>query len=214
MSAITHFAAEYLLNSLWQTPLLCATAWLLARMVRRLGPSAEHRVWVGALLAETVMPACATPGCATWLRHLFAAKQAAHGAVSITFGTAVAHPTDAAALLFRSALLLYAVVSASCALRLTWQCAQVIRLARQSRHVRLPAAEMAFLGDCCTRLRIVRLTLAAAPSVRTPLTFGILRPLLLLPIGFAEQASSQQLRAALRRAPLSVQGLRGGTPSM
>jgi TonB family protein len=58
MSATESWVLGYLLNSLWQVPLIFAAAWLVARLVRGMGSSMEHRVWVGALLLEVTVPAC------------------------------------------------------------------------------------------------------------------------------------------------------------
>ena len=53
----------YLLNSLWQVPLIFAAAWVAARVVRRNGAAMEHRIWVAALALEALLPACPiTPG--------------------------------------------------------------------------------------------------------------------------------------------------------
>jgi hypothetical protein len=40
----------YLLNSLWQVPLLFATGWLAARALRSAGAEAKHRVWVHGMI--------------------------------------------------------------------------------------------------------------------------------------------------------------------
>jgi len=48
----------YLLNSLWQTPLVFVAAWIAARLARQAGPRMEHRVWVGALFLEVFLPMC------------------------------------------------------------------------------------------------------------------------------------------------------------
>ena len=48
----------YLLNSLWQVPVIFAAGWIAARMARRSGPELEHRVWVVALLLQVLLPAC------------------------------------------------------------------------------------------------------------------------------------------------------------
>jgi hypothetical protein len=58
MSALNSWVLEYLLNSLWQVPLVFLAGWLVARLMRRVGPSVEHRVWVSALLLEVTLPAC------------------------------------------------------------------------------------------------------------------------------------------------------------
>ncbi|MGH9596255.1 MAG: hypothetical protein ACRD3K_05605 [Edaphobacter sp.] len=57
MSAIESWVLGYVLNSLWQVPLIFAAAWLVARLVSGLDSSVEHRIWVGALLLEATVPA-------------------------------------------------------------------------------------------------------------------------------------------------------------
>jgi TonB family protein len=47
----------YVLNSLWMILSLFCVAWLAARAMRRMSPRAEHRVWVGALALEVMLPA-------------------------------------------------------------------------------------------------------------------------------------------------------------
>ena len=47
----------YLLNSLWQVPLLFAAGWLAARALRSAGAEAEHRVWVITLVLQSLLPA-------------------------------------------------------------------------------------------------------------------------------------------------------------
>src|SRR5271163_4706015 len=58
MSTVQSWVLAYLLNSLWQVPLLFAAGWLAARALRPLGAAAEHRVWVSVLLLQTLLPAC------------------------------------------------------------------------------------------------------------------------------------------------------------
>src|SRR5271155_5416886 len=60
MSTAETWLLSYLLNSLWQVPLLFAAGCLAARALRPLGAAAEHRVWVSVLLLQTLVPACST----------------------------------------------------------------------------------------------------------------------------------------------------------
>ncbi|WP_419804662.1 M56 family metallopeptidase [Terriglobus sp.] len=197
MNALVHHAAEYLLNSLWQTPLLLGVAWLAARALRRLGPAMEHRVWVGALLAQIILPACAAPWLGAALRHLFQATNGAEGAVTITFGAAKAHGDVAASFALRAALLLYGSVIAVLLLRIVWQWVRLQKLSRHAAPLMLGDGDALFVRECCTRFHVARVELATAAEVRTPLTFGLFRPVLMLPPGFAEEVSAAQLRTAL-----------------
>ena len=60
VSSLESFLLSYLLNAIWQVPLLFAAGWAAARALRNLGAAAEHRVWVGTLLLQTLVPACST----------------------------------------------------------------------------------------------------------------------------------------------------------
>ena len=52
---------EYLVNSLWQAPVLAAGAWLVLRAGRS-GPRVQHGVWVAALVLMVAMPLLSSRG--------------------------------------------------------------------------------------------------------------------------------------------------------
>src|ERR1700742_293011 len=84
---------SYLFNELWQIPLLFAAAWIVARMLRRVGPRIEHRIWVGALLLQIALPACNLHLIALWraLLNLLPSHGASgDGSVRVLFGPATA----------------------------------------------------------------------------------------------------------------------------
>src|SRR5580658_10991913 len=58
----------YLLNSLWQVPLVFCAALAAARLARPAGPRMEHRVWVGALVLEAALPLCTLHLSELWQR--------------------------------------------------------------------------------------------------------------------------------------------------
>ena len=60
MTAVT-FLASYVVSAAWQIPVLCLAGWLIALLVRRIGPAAQHRVWMGVLLLCVVVPALPAP---------------------------------------------------------------------------------------------------------------------------------------------------------
>ena len=197
MIVIAHFIKEYLLNSLWQAPMLCAVAWLLARVLQRLGPAAEHRVWVGALLAQIVLPACALPGLRDALRLMVAGKGAADGSVTFTLGPAVPVGGGVAASALHYGMLLYLAGTASLTLRFVWQCVQLRLLAREATPLSLKPENAMLLQQCCARFGVVKVHVAVAREARTPLTFGLRRPTLLLPRGFVEEVAAPELRTTL-----------------
>lgn len=198
MNAVERFLMDYLLNALWQAPAVCAAAWVLSRMLRRLGPAAEHRVWVGALVAQCVLPACSAPNAAAWLRHLFASGIAADGGVSVTAAAAVPLGTTAwPAPLVHGLVLVYVMATAVFAARLARQCGRLRRLRAAATPLVLSPEAAGFVQDCCAQLGLRRIEFAAAAAVHTPLTFGTRRPVVLLPQDFCEQVTSPQMKTAL-----------------
>ncbi|HEX3470690.1 MAG TPA: hypothetical protein VHT28_05845, partial [Silvibacterium sp.] len=77
MRSFESWILSYLLNSLWQIPLLFAAGYVAARALRTMGAAAEHRVWVCVLLLQSLLPACSTLPW-EWLRELFTWGSDAH----------------------------------------------------------------------------------------------------------------------------------------
>ena len=76
----------YLLNAIWQVPLVFAAAWIAARLARPIGPHTEHRIWVAALIIELVLPALRIDRTTT-LAALSGWWQSAVALFSRTFGS-------------------------------------------------------------------------------------------------------------------------------
>src|SRR4051812_10162791 len=72
MSNAVLLVTSFVVNALWQLPLIAAVGWVLSRWLKRAGPELQHQVWVAALILATVAPA--TP----ILRGFFA-HDASHG---------------------------------------------------------------------------------------------------------------------------------------
>ncbi len=56
MSSAGGFIASILVNTVWQIPLIAGAGWLAARVLRRLGPQAEHSISVVTLMAAILTP--------------------------------------------------------------------------------------------------------------------------------------------------------------
>ena len=89
MRSFESWILSYLLNSMWQIPLLFVAGWSAARALRNAGAAAEHRVWVIVLLLQSLLPACSALSW-EWLRSLFAWGSNTHRAgethVSVVMG--------------------------------------------------------------------------------------------------------------------------------
>ncbi len=196
MSAIALSWLAYLLNALWQVPLVFLAALLVARLVRPLGAQPEHRVWVAALVAEVVLPAVQVRAF-SWLHWPIPAGSSA-GLVSVTFSPAViagarsqiGEAAFVAVVALHAGWLLYA------ALRLLWGLWRVRALAREAHPLHLTAeTAIAWEQACSQTPPQQRPALATSPHVVGPLTLGMRRPMLLVPEGFAETLSHTDLQA-------------------
>jgi TonB family protein len=196
---------EYLLNALWQVPLIFAAAWLMARLAHRTGPHIEHRLWVAALFLEVLLPACrlrvAEPLQEFWAAlRMSLAGSAGGGDVRILTGPAHANGSGLLHLSPRTLTAIGAVYG--CTLlyfigRLAWGLWKTQLLQRSTQPIVLsgPAAQtwarlQASLGTNPAHL-------ATASEIAGPITIGILHRLLLFPRGFLESVSIADLDAVL-----------------
>jgi TonB family protein len=205
MNTLESWVLDYLLNSLWQVPLVFGAAWAAARLVRPAGPEMEHRVWVSALLLETILP-----GCHLRLSELsgFALRlwsgNASGGETRIAMGPATTHGIG---VLRPSAEVLAAVaVAYGCsllyfAIRLGWGVWKTDVMRRQAESVTL-AGETARMWERCRRIFGDGIggdaaEIAMSPMIAGPVTIGVWRRVLLVPPGFLEGVSVSDLDAVL-----------------
>src|SRR5271155_2224523 len=62
------FLLGYILNSVWQVPLILLVACCCAMLLRRAGFAVQHRLWVAALVAAVLLPVTSASG---WFASLF-----------------------------------------------------------------------------------------------------------------------------------------------
>ncbi len=56
------WVSVYVLNSVWQIPVLALCAWGLVRVTGRAGARLHYRLWVGCLLLSVLLPALPAVG--------------------------------------------------------------------------------------------------------------------------------------------------------
>jgi TonB family protein len=206
MTSLSSWLFGYLLNSLWQVPVLFAVAWCAARLLRPLGPLAEHRIWVAALLLEVALPALAADPAAL-LSELWASlsrftSTAADAAqVTATTGTATAlHPFTLPPPILQAIAVAYALTATAFIMRLCWRLLATRKLLRRAQPTVLSsAAAQTWHHLCETFPRLLAASpaklgatqFAVSPEISSPVTVGIRRFFLLLPPTFlAETAPS------------------------
>jgi TonB family protein len=199
MKSFEEFVLGYLVNSLWQVPLIGLAGYGCARLVRRMGPQAEQRVWVTALVIAAILPACGVTGA--WLPHgFFGANGAAAGTVQVEMGgftpitgPALHLPSDlrhGAVIFYLGALLFF------CG-RLVWGWMQSESLRRGSRRLALTGDLQTAWERGCRVFDLQDVEIATTPMVAGPLTLGFRRRMLLVPVDFIGTAEASDVEAAL-----------------
>ncbi len=185
MNGEASFALSYLLNSLWQVPLLYGVARLAARALRAVGPAAEHRVWVGALLLESLLPACSPPRwngltvLAAWFR---AGQEGGSGRVTVVFDAAtVSSALHLQGWVLAAAAMAYAAVCTYFFVRFLGRTARLARLRGEAVPLQLRGGAALHWNRCARRFHVSDAALATSSRIFSPATVGIWRKLLLLP---------------------------------
>lgn len=201
MTAPESWILSYLVNSLWQAPLLFAAGLLAARLLRPAGPEAEHRVWVGVLFLQSALPACSSAQFG-WLHTLLiwsaGDRSPASAQVTVLMGKGIASgafpfPSPAlAALAFA-----YGAITLYFAARFVWRGMRLHAMRREFVPF-TPAGESARRWNECSRQFGIR-NACFATSTRTvaPVTMGIFRKLLLLPAGIASRISDAEMESVI-----------------
>jgi TonB family protein len=200
MRSLEFWILAYLLNSLWQAPLLFAAAWLAARALRTLGAAIEHRVWVIALLLQTLLPALSIFPW-EWPRMLSWGGDAsrpgdAHVSVAVGKGTGIG-VLQLPDVLLRAVTIVYVAVIAYFAVRFLWRAINLSAMRREAVPLPLKGQAALFWQRCLKRFEVQDVTIAASSRVFGPVTLGIRRKLLLLPVNLIEELQEADLHTVI-----------------
>jgi beta-lactamase regulating signal transducer with metallopeptidase domain/phage FluMu protein gp41 len=205
---------EYMINALWQVPLLAGSAWLLLRMVRP-SPLIQHHVWLAVLGLAVLMPfhGMGFRGVSA-TQHTGTVIEASHEESLVplaqneppqrrgqwsAFGSLFSARTSNLRLTTRTAhwlLRLYVATIVIGLFRITraWLAART--LVQNSRETCLSVRDRTVLEDYSHRLGIKPPQLRESGEVSSPMIVGARAPVLLLPEGFAWHTENE-VRAAL-----------------
>lgn len=201
MIAHQSWVLSYLVNSLWQAPLLFAAGWLAARLLRPLGAAAEHRVWVGVLLLQGVLPACSAAQFA-WLRGIVLwgarAPQAGNDSVTVVVGAGTAASGFSfPAVLLAALTFAYCAAVAWFAARFLWRWVRLGSVRSTAIESRLTGQAARIWEECSDRYGIRNATVATSSRTFAPVTLGARRKLLLLPTGLAARMSDVEMHCVI-----------------
>jgi TonB family protein len=197
----------YMLNALWQVPLVFVAAWAAAGVARQAGPKMEHRVWVGALLLEVALPAChfqmGEMARRAWdLLLVLWPGDATSGQTRIVLGAGVASHLPLplyAAQCFVALIAVFGCSAILSAARLGWGLWTTEKVRRGAKFFELnsnaarDAARLQAYMGMGNRL----VSFACSRAISGPATVGVVGPTLLLPSGFLDKLSDADRDALL-----------------
>jgi TonB family protein len=196
MEIIEHASAVYLLNALWQIPLLYAAAWLAIRLLHHAAPRTHHRVWVATLLLQAILPASDLPILALW-RGSHDSPSGDSTGVTTLIGRASAR---AASLLHLPPMLLhlllaaYACVLFGCGVRLFWTFSRTRAIKRDARPLTLSGAAR---QSCFYLETLPPAHLGTSCLIAGPVALGIVQPWILFPPDLIDSLSGSDFEAVL-----------------
>jgi TonB family protein len=194
------FLASYLVNSVWEVMLVAGTGWLASRAVKRLGPQAEHHVWVATLALALITPALPFLG---WIPAGIDASPGTVQKVAMTLSAAEGNGAAMKGVWILPAfavwmlLAVYGAVVLAFAARLGRLLVSTAQLKGMARRPRLNDAQQEMLRRCERCFGLNEVDLLSSAAVAGPVTLGFLRPVLLVPDGFVESCVPNDLLAAL-----------------
>ena len=186
--------AEYVVNALWQLPVLAAGAWLLIRLVRP-GPQVQHGVWLAILALAVLLPARGLRKTNTDQAHVTVALTQESTVVRerpVPFFSR-SHDLNLNATASRWLVRIYlaSLVLAMVRIAKAWHTAHhMVASSWQTGCHHLA------LDDLSRRFAVKTPQLRESHEVRSPMVVGVAAPVVLLPEGFAE-FKDQEVRAAL-----------------
>ena len=158
MSGFESVLASYVLNSLWQAPLVFGAAWIAARLLRASGAEMEHRVWVVALMLEGLLPAVSMwqQVHIAWPWHANSSA-IGDGQVSVQMGAGTGFAALTLPPAVTTALAVpYGLLTVYFIARFLWRCTRLSALVQGSERLVL-SSEVALACDRCSdRFGIMR----------------------------------------------------------
>jgi bla regulator protein blaR1 len=189
VAMMSDWLMHYLAHSVVALTIVGAVAWMGDRLLRRVGPQAQHRIWVVALLAGVALPLLPTAGLARYFTH--ADASAAGGTVAVTYSMAAA-TTALWALTTRLAQMLagaYLLTVLFSMMRLLWRWRRTRAMVRRSAVLPLGssacgASACGLVQDAARRFGVVAPEVRCSSKTRGPVVLGLRRAVLLVPDGF------------------------------
>jgi beta-lactamase regulating signal transducer with metallopeptidase domain len=206
METISRYLVTFLLNALWQMPLVAAVAALGSRLMRN-GPAAHrHAIWVAALIAAVLLPVASVRTGERTAAVAFQAPSAPQLASSNSPAQSTSPSTPAAparrtvAYAQNTAQILlaaYALFFLFRVLRLSWAWFRTVQIRDAARLAPAPAPVRRVWDRCLTAFGLRDVELLGSPGISSPVAAGAWRRSIILPETFFAAESEEVLTTAI-----------------
>ena len=191
---------SYVINASWQIALIVVSGSLLARLLRRFSPQAEHILCILTLVLAVLLPAMPL------LQAIFLASLHSPGATAFLrfapiAGADIASKTDGVFTLSPAAIrviaFLYLASFCYFAAKLLWSLRCTAGLLQSGRPLELPAAHEQVLSKCLQAFQMKTPRIVSSNGVSGPVVLELRGSILLVPHDFATNCAPPEFLAAL-----------------
>jgi TonB family protein len=205
MTELHRFLLGYILNSIWQVPLIGMLAYCCALLQRRVGAIVQHRFWVAALVTAVLLPILSASG---WLASLFGSvsghshRQNGSTMTLLFDGDSGVLPFGAhqgshwltpnvgnALIVIWLGLVIYRAAA------LMWGWRKTLAIVGEARVVTLADSINGIWTDLQMRFQLSRSRVLISDQIATPATVGARRAVVLLPPSLLATASDDEFAA-------------------
>lgn len=200
MNSVLCLVTAYMMNALWQVVLIAGAGGLVARLLQRVGPRAQHIAWVTTLVLAILTPARPVFRTLAGLvsSHLAAATLPSGAGARISELTAHA---SGRLLMPPSALHALALTYLLALQFFAWRFGRLLRytcqLRKNARPLLLDASSLVLEQRCAHEFSVQDALILQSREVAGPMTLGLLRPTLMVPEGFFRDCPEPDQLAAL-----------------
>ncbi len=205
MSDLHRFVLTYILNSIWQVPLVAIVAVGCMALLRKGSFSIQHRLWVAALVAAFLLPLASAGGWFTFLAHPASGHLRPKAGPTMTLlldgesgvSSFDAHQSSSwfAANVANGVILIwlgFVLYRMAC---LAWGWRRTLTIVRDGRTAALSDTVDELWKTSQVRFRLTGSSLLISDQIATPATLGAKRGVVLLPSGLLSTASEAEFSA-------------------
>jgi beta-lactamase regulating signal transducer with metallopeptidase domain len=210
MATISLIVSTYVLNALWQIPVIVATAWVCMKFANRLPAKYRHAVWVATLLLAVALPLTslsrpkieesADPAGSVHIANNDGLNPLLEkNTVGLRLGSVHRRSQQIAlgAKLRWTLTIAYIAILAYRLLRLTWAWRRTMQLLANVTAVNLPPAVQEIVNRLEYAGSLGEVLIQGSPESASPFITGIRRPMLVVPESLLQKSSEADLSLVL-----------------